>query len=139
MGDIVKLALDYPLIFIVIFCLNSVSMVWIGIWLGTLKAKFATKEYLRAALKDAEDAADKVHDDMAHRYQQTMESTAERMKEILDSHTSRVADFLTHAAEEGEESRKIINSLTKDTFQIKGALAVLLPKGAAAQIFTSEA
>jgi len=138
MQELISMAMGHPLVTLAFLSMNSVAVLSAGIWLGIQRSKFVTKEYFKAALAAEKAEASQVDDDMAQRYQKTMEDTASRVKEIFEEHTGKVAGFLRGVAEEGERTRKTLNSLTKDTYEIKGALAVLLPKGAAKQVFKND-
>lgn len=138
MTDALGFAIQHPLIVLALLAINSGAMVFLGVWIGSIKSTFATKAYVRGALEAFKTENANTHDEMAHRYQKTMEDTASRVKEIFEDHKRSVADLLKGSIEEAVRTRQTLDRLTKDTFQLKGAVAVLLPKGTASQIFTDE-
>lgn len=124
MKDVIEFVLSHPGMSICLLALNSVALMMGGIWLGRVSKSFVTWE----AFGKAQDDANRIHDDMAHRYQRTMEDTATRMKEILTEKGGQISKFLMGASEDMIVVKKRGERIEKDMNKVKTALQVAFPQ-----------
>lgn len=132
MNEIVAFCLNHPIlvcvVVVAVFMLNSAAMAWVGIWVGFKSRSFATKEELNSKIEKVKQENSDVHDDMAHRYQRTMEETATKMRDILKDKGDLIGRHLRGAASEIDVVKKHAEKTGADVEKIKTALAIVFPQ-----------